>query len=376
MECDDVRTVSDAQIDALIAENGWDGSRRLSGRQRRGDPPVLLDVQRWAPEDWPAGRELPRRYRNRLLGTWHRRDRTDIMTRDRVVCQTGYGLHSGRGCLFKCDYCYLEDLLVVAVNTEEMIERVDPIVRSVPGPTLWKWDNVTDTLPLEPELGATRLLVEYFAQFEDRYLMTYTKSDNVGHMLELDHKGQTICCWTLNADTQSRLIERDTATSEGRILAAQACQQAGYTVRFRLSAVCPVHGWKEENRHMIETLFENVRPDLISLETLSRLDKPGMFDRLMDRSLFEERFLRAIDDAAEEMAGRIWGPLPDFAREEIYRFLIDEIRRVSPETPVSLCQEPPAMWERLADVLTMDPDDYVCCCAKDSVPGHPLLEAR
>ena len=68
-----------------------------------------------------------------------------------------------------------------------------------------------------------------------------------------------------------------------------------------------------------------------------------------------------------------WGPLPDDAREEIYRFFLEEIRRRSPETPVSLCQEPPSMWERLADALVLTPSDFVCCCAKDSVPGHPRL---
>jgi hypothetical protein len=362
--CDEVQTVSDEEIDDLVTEHGWDGSRRRSGRQRQGDPPMLLDVQRWAPEGESEAGKL-RRYRNRLLGTWHRRDAAAVMAADGVVCQSGYGLHSGRGCLFKCDYCYLEDVLVLALNTEELIERMDPIVRGVSGPALWKWDNVTDTLPLEPELGATRPLVEYFAQFDDQYLMTYSKSDNVAHMLDLEHAGQTICCWTLNADTQSRLIERDTATTEQRILAARACQQAGYTVRFRLSAVCPVHGWQEENRRMLQALFANVRPDVISLETLSRMPEPGMFDRVMDRTLFEERFLDAIDGASEEMAGHIWGPLPDDAREEIWN--------LSPRTPVSLCQEPPAMWERLSDVLTMGPEHYVCCCAQDSVPGHPLL---
>jgi hypothetical protein len=126
---------------------------------------------------------------------------------------------------------------------------------------------------------------------------------------------------------------------------------------------------------MLELLFENVQPDVITLETLSRMPEPGMFDRVMDRSLLDGRFLRVIDEAKDDMAGCIWGPLPDDAREEIYRFLIEQIRRLSPRTPVSLCQEPLKMWERLADVLTMKPERYVCCCAKDSVPGHPLLSA-
>ncbi len=373
VECEDVRTVSDEELDAVIEESGWRGNRRLSGRQRHGDPPMVLDMTRFAPADWPEGEPLPRRYRNPLLGIWHRRDGADILRRDGVVCQSGFGIHSGRGCLFKCDYCMFEDVLALSMNIEELVERIDPVVRAAEGPTLWKWDNSTDTLCFEPELGAARLLVEYFAQFEDQFLMTYSKSDNVDCLLDLDHRGQTICCWTLNAATQSRLIEREAATMEERIEAAHRCEQAGYTVRFRFSAICPVKGWRRENREMLDLLFARTHPDIITLETLSRMYDPRMFHNVMDASLFEERFVQAIEAGAEEMAGKIWGPLPDDAREEIYRFLIAEIRARSPQTPISLCQEPPHMWKRLSDVLRMSPNHYVCTCARDSVPGHELL---
>jgi len=372
--CDTVETVTDDRLDALIQEHGWRGSRRLSGRQRHGDPPIVFDTYRFPPDDWHRDKPLPRAFQNPLFRTWHERLRDRIAEHDRVVCQTGYGFHSARGCLFKCDYCFLEDVLAMAVNHEDLLQRLDPVVRRVTGPTLWKWDNQSDTLCFEPEMGAARLFVEYFAQFDDKFLMTYSKSDNVDYMLDLDHRGQTICCWTLNAHTQSRVIERDTATMEQRIEAARKCQQAGYNVRFRLSAVCPIHNWEQEQRDMLDLLFAKVRPDLITLETLSRMPDPQMFDNVMDASLFEPRFLEAIRRGAEQMEGNIWGPIPDDEREEIYRFLIDEIRRRSPQTPVAICQEPRHMWDRLADTLDMPPEYYACCCAKDSVPGgHPRV---
>jgi spore photoproduct lyase len=81
-------------------------------------------------------------------------------------------------------------------------------------------------------MGATKIFVEYFSQFENHFLMLYTKSNNVDFLLDLHHKGQTLVCWTLNASTQSRIIERDAATMEERIEAARKCQEAGYRVRF------------------------------------------------------------------------------------------------------------------------------------------------
>ena len=369
----EVKTITDEEFDELIREKGWNGSRRLSGRQRHGDPPIVFNIYRFPPKDLDQTKPIPREYKNVLSGLWNHRKRENIMARDGVVCQSGYGFHSARGCLFKCDYCYFEDLLLLELNIEEFLEHFDLFVRSVQGPTLWKWDNQSDTICFEPEMGATKIFVEYFSQFDNHFLMLYTKSDNVDFLLDLDHKGQTIVCWTLNAYTQSRLIERDAATMEGRIGAARKCQEAGYTVRFRFSAVCPVKDWQRENREMLELLFENVKPDVISLETLSRMPQYEMFENVMDASLFEDRFVEAIKAGKDEMRGNIWGPLPDDAREEIYRFLINEIRRISPETSVSLCQEPTKMWDRLSNVLTMTSDYYVCCCAKDSVPGHMLL---
>ncbi len=374
IETSEVEVVNDERLDELTEQNQWRRSRRMTGTIRQGDPTVVFDTYRWTPANWPEGEPLPRMFRNVFFGTWNHRRREHIAQKDGVVCQSGYGIHSAKGCLFKCDYCAFEDVLVLATDIEDFLERMDPIIRSVQGPTLWKWDNGSDTLCFEPEMGATRLLVEYFAQFDDKFLMTYSKSDNVDHLLDLDHKGQTICCWTLNAYTQSRLIERDSATMEERIEAACKCEQAGYNVRFRFSAVCPVHNWQREYREMLDLLFSKVHPDVISLETLSRFPDPSIFPRVMDSSLFEPRFVEAIRDGAEQMRGKIWGPIPDEQREEIYRFLIDEIKKRSPDTPVSLCQEPLTMWEGLSDVLEMPPDYYACCCAKDSVPGgHPRV---
>ena len=377
VEAGSVEVVSDARLAELIESNGWSESRRLSGRQRHGDPPIVLDVYRFDGPEWATGAP-PRQERaaNRLgpHRGWHFRSGAGVGRGDGLVCQDGYGINTAYGCLFKCDYCYFEDVLLLNLNLEALLERLDPIIRAAPSPSLWKWDNLSDTLCFEPEMGAAGLFVEYFAQFDDRYLMTYSKSDNVDCLLDLDHRGQTICCWTLNADTQSRLIERGAATTEERIEAARKCQQAGYRVRFRFSAICPVRDWERENAEMLDRLFDSVRPDVITLETLSRMPDKQMFENVMQPELFEPRFLEAIRRGSPEIEGRIWGPLPDDLREELYRWFIREIRRRSPDTPVSLCQEPASMWKRLADVLAYGPEHYPCACAVDSVPGgHPAF---
>ena len=78
---------------------------------------------------------------------------------------------------------------------------------------------------------------------------------------------------------------------------------------------------------------------------------------------------------AKQVPGDDYNYMGELHSSPHQRLMIAEIRRRSPDTPVSLCQEPPLMWERLADVLDMPPDHYACCCAKDSVPGgHPRVK--
>jgi len=47
---------------------------------------------------------------------------------------------------------------------------------------------------------------------------------------------------------------------------------------------------------------------------------------------------------------------------------LDEIRRISPETPINLCTEERQVWEMLADRLEMSPDALFCCCGQFSAP--------
>jgi spore photoproduct lyase len=203
--------------------------------------------------------------------------------------------------------------------------------------------------------------------------MHYTKSDNVDHLLGLNHNARSIICWTLSCNAVSRVVEHDAVPLEARAEAARRCRQAGYHVRFRFSPIFPLHNWREEYRHCIELLFSKVKPDVVSLLTLSGLPDYDDIARLFDRRLLDPEYLQAADEARDEMNGKVYGPLPHWVREEIYGFMIDEIRRVSPDTPVAICLETPEMWEALGHKLGQTLDDYVCCCGPDATPDHPKL---
>jgi len=233
---------------------------------------------------------------------------------------------------------------------------------------------MTDTICLEPEYGASEIMVSTFANWPGRYVLLYTKSDNVEHLLDLRHNGHTLISWSVSCETASAKIEKNTPSPEDRIRAIERCQQAGYTVRVRLSPICPIKNWREENRDLIRRLLSRVSPDIISIDVLGWMDIPQIRDG-MDLSLFEQEYVDALDRLEAEgferrNAKHVW---PHEMREEVLRFVIEEIQRVRPDQPVSICMETPGMWRALGPLMGMEPANYACCCGPTSVPGNPLL---
>lgn len=379
--------VDDAQLNDISGANRWDaGGVRLGQLKRTGDPSLVLNTFRWrTPEETEAAaKRFPHLARKLLLGSgeWTYRDGRATRETQLGICQNAWELHSAWGCLHRCDYCDVGEFLNVIVNLEEFVEHLDGLVRENPWCQLYKFDNHTDTITLEPEYGASELLVDFFSRQADSYLMLYTKSANVDHLLGLDHCGHTIICWSLSADTTSRLVEKNSATTCERIEAAARCQQAGYHVRMRFSPFVPVRGWEQENAAMIEELLSRVRPDVLTMDTFKWLE-PRVIGDILDLSLWDAEFRGYVEQyAAMEPSQRPVPILPNGkqifphdARARVYRFLLEQVRRYAPDTPVSLCGETPQMWEELADELRMTPDNYVCTCGPDSVPGNPLIRS-
>jgi spore photoproduct lyase len=338
-------------------------SDRFGGRLKQ----LFADLRRDGKE------ELPWHLRTMMGLRWYDlRDSEKIRKNRNIVCQSGYEVHSAYGCLQRCDYCFLGNTLMIGLNLEEMIAHLDRLIDENPWQGLYKFDNQTDNLCFEPEYGASELFVNFFAGKPGRYLMLYTKSDNVDHLLDLDHKGKTVVCWTLSADKVARIYEKGAPSMDARIEAGRKCQEAGYPVRFRLSPIIPVRNWEEENRRMLERLFSKVDPDIVCIEVLTHMSADQVRQSL-DPSHLDPEILATMD---EELPGNLGGPFPHQVREGIYRFFLEEAERISPETPVVTCLETPQMWQSLGQVghmARMSPDDYICCCGPSSTPGNPLF---
>jgi hypothetical protein len=166
------------------------------------------------------------------------------------ACQTALELNIVEGCVFRCDYCGFGRKIHFSLDIERLIVELDGVFARYPEQRLYKFSNMTDLPPFEPELDIIPRMVHRFAQEKDRYLMLFTKSNKVGFLRDLDHRGHTIISWSITGDTASRLLDRRTATMDERINAMAEMQDAGYLVRARLSPIIPVCNWEQEYREL------------------------------------------------------------------------------------------------------------------------------
>lgn len=386
LHCGDVEHVDDVRL-SEIAEAYLASPHGLHGRGQQIKPVVIFNRMRLreAPEvraerqeRYPALFKLGGSFPWAGYGGFYWRDSGSPAHRQRTgtVCQPAWQLHSVVGCHYRCGYCGLGHYLNILMNMEEFVGTLDEAIGThAPAQTLFQYDNGTDVVCLEPEYGGSRLLIEYFARRDTQFLELYVgKSANVQFLLDLEHRGHTVCCWSLSGQTQSTEIEQGSAPLAARIEASRRCQEAGYHVRHRFSPIVPVRNWREENREMIEALFAQVRPDVITFESIRFLDYRRLCEQFGEERLDPDFVALMRQRQGEQVQGGEEVPLE--YRRELYRFIIDELERVSPRTPYALCREHRSTWEHFAGDFArhgQHPDDYVCNCAAFSAPGHPLL---
>jgi len=387
MEPGSVEWVSMEELDEVAATGRWERTPYWGEMEERRDPDYVFTTAKFLPKDEED--RLRERYPHLgtrdLYGfsTFYWRDNGEPQWRrdnKGVVCTSAWELRTVWGCPFRCSYCPLGTVNRVLVNIEEYIQHLDELFRRAPRQRLYKWDNKSDIPCFEPEYDASRLLVERFAREPDRYLEIYVgKSADTDYLLDYDHAGHTILQWSVCGPGQQEHFEERTATMVERLEAARRCQQAGYLVRFRLSPILPVKGWREDNRLLVEEMFARTRPDVVSLCPFGWNDVADA-ERQVDFGLLEEEFVAAMRAAGPFLRQRGYKhggarPIPHDARYVLLDFLIGEIQRVSPGTTIALCLETEEMWTALGPRIRQSPSRFVCNCGPHCTPGHPLYEA-
>ena len=269
-------------------------------------------------------------------------------------------------CPYGCHYCYLagtpgvwfSPTVKIFLNLEEILAEVNRTASQLAQPVAFYLGKLQDGLALEPLAGYARRMVPFFARHPFARMVLLTKSADVKNLLDLDHAGHTILSWTVNAPEVVRDFETNTPAVSDRIEAMRRCAQAGYAVRAVLMPIIPVADWPTVYGRFMTTLLELVP---LSRITLGSICSYPQAQRLMELKLGKENVISSLLRGLSQYSSDENGTVPftpaksddgrlrfsRSTREDVYRQLIDCVRRIRPDLEIGLCLEDEAMFVSL-----------------------------
>jgi len=290
-----------------------------------------------------------------------------------MVCWTTRDFGVMKGCPHGCQYCGSGKdgkYIAVGVNIEEYMEKVvTRVVEDYPGQRCFRMIGWTaDIITFEPEYDVFQPFLDTLARYEGRYGYFHTASDNVDWMADLRHRDRLIGIWSVTCEKVAREIEPGSPSAISRVEAGRKCQEMGIPIRFKFKPMIPVRGWREEYASIIEEMFKRTKPESVGFCVIMWMDLETLAKKI-DLDLLDPEYVKAAEDAAEEMKDVRTGPFPHHIRAEIYRFLIREVRKWDKKVPVFISTESREMWDELKDEIGQNPRTFICGCNPIQVPG-------
>ncbi len=238
------------------------------------------------------------------------------------------------GCLYDCDYCYLQGLYpsantVLFVNLEDAFEQLRPYLGN---DTLVATSYDTDTMAIESLTGQTDRWLKFAALHPNLYLEIRTKSANLKALKNALPNERAILAWTLSPQAIIDRYEHATPSLEKRLNAIREAIALGWKVRLCIDPVIYTDQFEILYPELIETIFGAIDPDSIEQLTL------GSF-RLSQSHLRSLKKLRRSDVAfypyavSDEMA-----TYPERIEAHILETLLAKATQFIPKTRIRTWQ--------------------------------------
>ena len=263
-------------------------------------------------------------------------------TKNVVAC--GYHIiNIGFGCPYDCSYCYLQQYanfpgIILDSDISAHLVAAESYIQARPGRKIRVGTGeFADSLALDHITEYSKELVPFFAG-QNAVLELKTKSDNIGNLLGLEHKGNTVISWSLNPQVLANTEEIGAASLAQRLEAAKKCAAAGYGIGFHFDPVIHYEGWEKDYKEVVNAMFDAVKyPAWISIGAL--------------------RFHRTLKDVIEQRfpgSGYIYGELAlgednkmryyQGLRKDIFDKMSGWIKQRNQNSLVYLCMEDAEMW--------------------------------
>jgi len=262
-------------------------------------------------------------------------------------------------CPYDCQYCYLagtpgvkfSPTVKIFVNIGEILDRIAGVTSRLSEPTAFYLGKLQDGLALDPLTGYSRIMVPFFAQQKYARLTLLTKSANVDNLLDLDHQGHNILSWSLNPIEVFTAFESNVPLPAERIAAMRKCADVGYPLRAVIMPIIPIEGWQNIYPRFLVNLLESVPLDRI---TLGQICSYSGALQLTEQKLGKDNPISKMLEKGKSKDGRIRFPIK--LRIEVYRYLVNTIRKLKPQLQIGLCMEEADTFK------AMDMENSMGCC--------------
>jgi spore photoproduct lyase len=265
----------------------------------------------------------------------------------RYICCGYQILHVGINCPMDCSYCFLQSYLNqpslrIFSNLEENLDEIGNAIDSRPD-RIFRigTGEFTDSLALDYLTGWTDLLLPFTSSKKNCIFELKTKTTCIENLVRKRDVGQRIvAAWSLNTPRVIAREERNTATLERRILAAQRCQRAGFAVAFHFDPLIHYPGWQEEYEEVIQLMERHIDPESIIWISIGSFRYMPALKRVIRRRfpethVFNGEFVSGLDGKL-----RYFKPI----RVEMYARVFERLRQWHHDLGIYLCMESGDVW--------------------------------
>lgn len=259
-------------------------------------------------------------------------------------------LNIGYGCLYECSYCFLQGYqnvagIILPCNLADFLnrEKIKPVDNKMFFLPRVGSGEFTDSLIFDEITLFSNDIVKFFKENRDISFEFKTKSINIDNLLKIGGSSNIVISWSLNTKEMIKENEHCTPGLQERLVAAQKCVKAGYSVGFHFDPVILYKDWKQGYKETVENIFDFIDEKYIkwisigSLRMVASLKKV-IENRFTDNKILDEELLLSGDNKLR---------YEDNIRIEIYKYLVELIKKQSNRVVVYLCMENSNIWNKV-----------------------------
>jgi spore photoproduct lyase len=245
-----------------------------------------------------------------------------------------------------CAYCILQSyfhppILQYFANHDKMMNELDSIFNSKNTYRIGTGEY-TDSMIWDYWTNLSKNLVKKFSSQSNAMLELKTKSSNIEKLKGLDHRKKTVVAWSLNTEVIIENEEKDTASLQSRLKAANRCSSWGYPVAFHFDPIIMYDGCEKDYENVVQSIFSYVSSENIIWISLGAFRfmpslKPIIQKRFPHSKIIYGEFVQGLDNKI-----RYFKPL----RINLYQRIINKIKEISPEVLIYFCMEDDEVWHK------------------------------